>query len=255
MENNVRNCVILAAGRGQRLGSLTANLPKCLVCLAGRSLLEWQLQALHMAGIDCVVVVRGYCGDRIHSAGVICIDNPEWADSSMVYSLRCAASWLESAPCLVSYGDIVFHPDIVRALAGAASEIALVYDLLWLSLWEERFEDPRADAESFRTAGGYVTEIGEKGVDLSAIQGQYIGLLKFTPAGWSTIERFLCGLSESALRTIDMTTLLQQLIKQGVAIKGVPVRGHWCEVDNRKDLNLYERKTDVDTGWSHDWRF
>ena len=43
--------IILAAGRGSRMGVLTDERPKCLTVLAGRTLLEWQIEAMRKAGI------------------------------------------------------------------------------------------------------------------------------------------------------------------------------------------------------------
>ena len=52
--------IILAAGRGSRMGNLTDESPKCLVELRARPLLEWQLMAIREAGIDDIAIVNGY---------------------------------------------------------------------------------------------------------------------------------------------------------------------------------------------------
>jgi len=57
--------IIVAAGRGRRLGTETDEIPKCMVKVGGRPILHWQLDALASAGVDDVVIVRGYLGDRI----------------------------------------------------------------------------------------------------------------------------------------------------------------------------------------------
>ena len=57
--------IIVAAGRGRRLGTETDDIPKCMVPVGGRPILHWQLDALAAAGVDDVVIVRGYLGDRI----------------------------------------------------------------------------------------------------------------------------------------------------------------------------------------------
>ena len=60
--------IIVAAGRGRRLGPETAEVPKCMVSVGGRPILHRQLAALAAAGADDVVIVRGYLGDRIAPA-------------------------------------------------------------------------------------------------------------------------------------------------------------------------------------------
>lgn len=57
--------MVLAAGRGERLMPITASVPKALVEVRGRSLLEHHLRALAAAGIETVVINLGWFGDRI----------------------------------------------------------------------------------------------------------------------------------------------------------------------------------------------
>lgn len=57
--------IILSAGQGRRLLPLTAGIPKCLLQVGGRSVLEWQLRILAMAGVDRVVVVVGFGGAEV----------------------------------------------------------------------------------------------------------------------------------------------------------------------------------------------
>ena len=61
--------IILAAGRGSRMGSLTDRVPKCLVSLAGRPLLEWQKAALRKAGIDTVALITERPGGTLEGRG------------------------------------------------------------------------------------------------------------------------------------------------------------------------------------------
>ena len=58
--------IILAAGRGSRMGAGTDKLPKCRSVLHGKSLLQWQLDSLSQAGVNQVGLVRGYLGETFH---------------------------------------------------------------------------------------------------------------------------------------------------------------------------------------------
>ena len=62
--------VILAAGRGSRMGGRTEAKPKCLSVLAGKTLLDWQLEALRAAGIGDIGIVRGYLGETVARPGI-----------------------------------------------------------------------------------------------------------------------------------------------------------------------------------------
>ncbi len=150
---------ILAAGRGSRLLSLTDDRPKRLVSLGGRPLLHWQLQALKDAGIEDILAVRGYCWDQI-TGDFETADNPRWDETNMVGSLMAARQWLESMPCIVSYPDIVYPSRAVQTLMQDESPLSILYDPDWLDLWQQRFDDPLSDAESFK-----LDELGLSGGD------------------------------------------------------------------------------------------
>jgi choline kinase len=234
--------VILAAGRGSRMGGLTEDRPKCLVKLGGRPLIDWQIAALAAAGIAEIGVVRGYRGERLAGHGARRFDNVRWAETNMVVSLLAAEEWLAAAPAVVSYADIVYGAATVRALIDAPpAPIAITYDPDWLWLWRQRFADPLSDAESFRIADGRIVDIGRKVADLREIEGQYMGLLRFTPEGWQAVRALLRGLAAAEIDRLDMTSLLRRLIETGIVIRGVPVAGRWGEVDSTGDLALYER--------------
>lgn len=230
--------VILAAGRGSRMGGLTDDRPKAMVELHGRPLILWQLEALRAGGATEVAVVRGYLGDRIRAEATAFIDNPRWAETNMVSSLLCARDWLAGGG-IVAYADLIYGPEPIRALAGTAAAIAITYDTQWLDLWSRRFADPLTDAETFAVdAGGRITDIGRKPASLAEVQGQYMGLLRFSAIGWKQVTDYLDALAPAEVDRLDMTGLLRRLIGAGIAVAGLPVAGGWGEVDSAADLAL-----------------
>lgn len=233
--------IILAAGRGSRMGSLTVDKPKCLIKLAGKSLLQWQLEALRGAGIEEIGLVRGYMADQISIPEIKYFDNIRWDQTNMVMSLVCAKEWLQSDVCIVSYSDIVYPADTVALLYETNGKIVITYDNDWLKLWKARFDDPLVDAETFQVDDkGKLLEIGNKAKSIDEIKGQYMGLLKITPKGWKIIENYLSGLTQEECDRMDMTSLLRRLIQKGVEINTVLINSGWYEVDNEKDLELYQ---------------
>ena len=247
--------IILAAGRGSRMGGLTEDHPKCLTPFAGRTLLEWQLGALRAAGIRDIAIVRGYLAESLNPADCIWFENPEWASTNMVSTLACASQWLQRDDCIVSYSDIVYHPAILEQLIFNPGELVISYDEEWLPLWRERFTDPLEDAETFRLRdNGALQSIGDRAVEVTDIEGQYMGLLKISPAGWRRIEVILEDLPKARRDRLDMTSLLQLLLEDGAEINTTPTQGRWCEVDSETDLRLYEERLDR-PNWEHDWRW
>jgi choline kinase len=244
--------VILAAGRGSRLGSLTDDAPKCFTELAGKRLIDRQMSALSHAGISDIGVVRGYLADKLALPGLHLFDNPRWKETNMVMSLASAASWLSKDECVVSYSDIVYHPDHVAQLQRAKGDIVITYDTDWRRLWELRMEDPLADAETFDVdERGHLLTIGERPVSMDQVKGQYMGLFKITPRGWQSIADHLESLEPVRRDKLDVTSLLRALLAAGVTIHTTPVAGRWLEVDTLSDLNAYQEALKTDNSW--DW--
>ncbi len=234
--------VILAAGRGSRLGALCQDRPKCLVELAHKPLISRQIAALRRGGVSTIGIVRGYLGNMIDIQDVTYFENPRWGETNMVMSLVAAKPWLQSGSAVISYADIFYDHQVVRDLAASSGDLVVAYDHGWRSLWTRRFADPLSDAETFRMdTGGNLVDIGRRTTRIEDIEGQYMGLLRFTPHAWRAVEDLLGGVDAKARDTMDMTTLLRALLESGFPIRTVPVAGHWGEIDSSGDLELYEK--------------
>lgn len=233
--------IILAAGRGSRMKDLTDERPKCLVELRGKTLLAWQMYALHEAGIRQTAIVTGYKREMLQSRGLTEFYNPRWSETNMVSSLACASEWLGDGACIVSYSDIFFSAAAVTSLMNCDADLAVTYDPNWLALWKKRFHDPLVDAETFRLDGdGTLAEIGNKPRSVEEVEGQYMGLLRFTPAGWDEVCRIRETLSAEQRDRMHMTGTLQKVIEAGrVRIAAIPYSGDWGEVDSADDLAAY----------------
>ncbi len=204
----------------------------------GKSLIDWQLESLHGAGIDEIAIVRGYLANTF-DFDVTYFENPRWAETNMVMSLVMANKWLGTDTCVVSYSDIVYSSDAVKRLITANGNIVITYDPNWRQLWEKRFDDPLSDAETFRLDKGRVIEIGNRASSMEEIEGQYMGLTRFTPRGWNEVSDFLSGYTQEQQDKMDMTKLLQGLIAGGVKITATAIGDAWYEVDREEDLELY----------------
>jgi choline kinase len=160
----------------------------------------------------------------------------------MVSSLACAASWLREGAVIVSYADIFYRAALVRGLAEAPGDLVIAYDRKWRELWTRRFADPLADAETFRLdSTGRLLEIGGKTTRIEDIQGQYMGLVKFTPAAWRAVEALRATLEPPVRDKLDMTGMLRRLIAAGtLPISTYATDGQWGETDNPGDVELYE---------------
>jgi choline kinase len=224
------------------MGSLAQDRPKCLVELAQKPLVGRQISALRSGGISSIGIVRGYLGHLIDIEDVTYFENPRWAETNMVMSLVAAAPWLQSGPVVISYADIFYRSDIVRDLIAASGDLVVAFDRGWRSLWTRRFVDPLSDAETFRTDEiGNLVDIGKRTTQIDDIEGQYMGLLKFTPKAWSAVEAVIAAVDAKTRGAMDMTTLLRALLGLGFPVSTVGTSGQWGEIDSVTDLELYEK--------------
>lgn len=240
--------IILAAGRGSRMKEKTERLPKCLTELWGKSLLEWQIRAIRKAGIEDIGIVTGYHAQEIRKRypNLCYFHNEEWAETNMVATLMKAGEWLENDDSIVSYSDIVYSASGVSALFPVNTGISLTYYTKFRSLWEKRFENPLEDIETFKLdLDSCLVEIGQQAASLDEIEGQYMGLLKFTPQGWYDAKTKMKSNMPKDINHIDMTGLLAHLLSQGMKIQAVPYGGLWLEIDNQNDLKMYESWADI----------
>ena len=235
--------IILAAGRGSRMKTLSSDKPKCLVEINGRSLLNLQLSSMRSSGVTDIAIVTGYKREMLENQGLKEFYNIGWHNSNMVTSLACASEWLTQHDCIVSYADIFYGNKIIDDLLLATHKLSVAYDPHWLDLWSKRFTNPLVDAETFRlNAEDFITEIGGRPATVQEIQGQYMGLLKFTPEAWRETERIRGDLNDEVRNNLSMTNLLQKIIDSGrIKIRAIRCTEEWGEVDTEDDLQLYNQ--------------
>src|SRR5215212_7512623 len=175
--------MVLAAGAGRRLESLTEDLPKTLLPVDGdRTILDIALGNLARAGLERVVVVTGYAADRIaerqaalerrHGVKLELVFNPKAEEWNNAYSLWCARDSLTDGAVLVN-GDTV-HPASIeeRVLEARGPDLVLAVDDQ-KTLGEE-------EMKLHLTADGFMDRIN-KSLDPATAQGEYIGVTLIEP--------------------------------------------------------------------------
>lgn len=247
--------IVIAAGRGKRLGPHTEERPKCLVQVGARSILGWQLEALRDVGVSDVVMIRGYRPDELAAGaralwpGVRFVENAEWERNNILLSLACARHELDG-PVYLTYSDIIFTPTVTRALADAEGDACLVIDRAFRDIYVGRTEHPLEEGEvSDLTDDGDVRRVGKKSLPADEAFGEFIGLMKVSAEGarWlrDGIDELLARYAgrpdapfQRAARFANayLTDLLQELIDRGHPMRPVAIDGQWREIDTGQDL-------------------
>lgn len=234
--------IILAAGEGTRLRPYTLDRPKCMVEIDGLSLIDRQLRVLNHASIKDIVIIGGYKNEMLEGKADRLKVNPHYSETNMVWTLFSAEEELEG-DLIISYGDIVYSQEILQALLNSKFDISVIIDKQWESYWRARNDNPLDDAETLKLRNdGSIIEVGQKPKSLQEIQGQYIGLMKFSASGISQIKKIFYAakakdeLLGKPLKNAYMTDLLQATINDGVIVNSLPIEGGWVEVDTVDDM-------------------
>jgi len=242
MDKNKIKVILLVAGEGTRLRPYTLDRPKCMVEINGISLIDRQLAVLKSESLEDIVMIGGYKSDMLKREGMKLKINTRYHETNMLWTLFCAEEELEG-DVIISYGDIVYSRDILKALLSSKADIAVTIDTKWESYWRARNEDPLDDAETLKLRDdGSISEIGQKPKTIGEIEGQYMGLMKFSSKGIKQVKDLFhaaCNnnkILSKAPENAYMTDLLQALIKAGKPVQSVLIDKSWIEVDTVDDL-------------------
>ncbi len=238
--------IILAAGEGTRLKKYTQDLPKGMLPFADKTLIEHQIDAYRSAGIEDVIIVRGFQKDRITYPNVTYYDNDDWQATNMVASLFAARSEFDD-DIIVSYSDIIFEPRVLEGLCANKDDVCVTVDVDWKTYWMMRYGSTGFDTESLVLApDGSIQSLGEEAPDPSKIDARYVGLLKFSKRGCETISSIWdeardtywdqpWQVSGKPLRKAYLTDLLQAVIESGAKVQPYSINNGWLEFDTNED--------------------
>ena len=237
--------ILLVAGQGSRLRPYTNSIPKCLVEINNKSLLQRQLDVINsLSQKKSVTLVAGYKAEKLKDLGLDLIKNLDYETTNMVWSLFCAKEKLNHE-LVISYGDIVYSKSVLEKLLKSSADISIVIDKSWREYWSLRTDDPLEDAETLiLDKDDNIIELGKAPKSYDQIQGQYIGLMKFSSDGIESLkEQFYKSLEIGSIqgrppKECYMTDLIQEMIDNGFKVKSIPIYGEWLEVDTTNDLNL-----------------
>ena len=240
--------ILIGAGRGSRLRHRTDDVPKTMVEVMGRPMLEWILDALAVAGFSRkdVVFIGGYRIDVIRARypEFTYVENVDWANNNILLSLLCAREHLEPG-FLCSYTDIIYDGVIATKVAASPRDIVLGCDTRWRDRYVDRSEHPETDAEKLRADGDRVTEISRR-IDSTLAAGEFIGVAKLSRVGAASfLDAFdeARGLFSGGLfregRTFEKAYLLdlfQRMIEASVPFHREDTPGRYMELDTLQDL-------------------
>jgi choline kinase len=232
--------VILAAGQGTRIRSVHGEHPKCLIEVDENTILDHQLEALSMAGINEVAIVVGYekeqivaqvrskeasCNQRIHF-----IENPAFAITNNIYSLWLASDWLRGDSFIVLNADVIFDPEILNSAVQPYAPISMIVDPLW-----------RDETMKVIIEGDRVTRMSKK-ISQEEFSGTYIGITVFSTSIQNRFFHKLSDLMAAGRVNEFFNVAVQKLADEGVPVGYTSTDGLvWAEIDDPLDLTFAQQ--------------
>ena len=234
--------IILAAGSGKRLKKYTKKKPKCLVKIDGKTILSRQIKILERNNIKNITIVGGYLSSFLKRFKINLLINKDYRKTNMVWSLFRAKKELNN-DVIISYGDIVYHENILKKLMKSDSDIAVAIDSNYKKYWKKRFKNPLRDLETLKIKENKISKIGKKTKSYKDIDGQYIGLIKLSKLGsryflntFNKIKLENKYIQGKRIEDCYLTDFLQEIIDRGQIVRPIKFREDWIEVDTINDL-------------------
>jgi L-glutamine-phosphate cytidylyltransferase len=239
--------IIIAAGRGKRMEDLTANSPKCLLEINGKTLLQTQVDYLRSLGVNDITVIKGYLQEKICLPGINYYVNTNYQKNNILESLFYAEREL-TGEVIILYSDIIYKRSVLEMQIKSEHDISIVTDVKWRLNYQGRKNHPLEEAENVVFDEKLkVQRIGKNlQGDNNNVPGEFIGMMKLKGSGTETLrkfynsckEKYKTGVFQSArsFQVAYLTDIIQELVDNAVAVHCVPIENGWREIDTTEDF-------------------
>ena len=237
------NIIILAAGIGKRLLPETENVPKGMVKLFDKSLIEMQLDIFKKCGIDDISIVTGHLAEIINFPSINYFKNENFSTTHQNESIYCARQKLNDT--IICYADLIFDISIIKKMINFKGDIGIAVRSDWKSHYKGRILHPLSEADNVLIdESGKIIEIRKNIQKPNSNIGEFLGIVRLSSKGSSL---FLKRFSEPHVGTFHsspsikqsiLPDMLQELIDLGINVEPVMISEKWSEVDTQQDLDF-----------------
>ncbi len=222
--------IIMAAGKGSRLGGLTADMPKAFLEIKGIKLIEYNIALLHSCGIKDIILVTGYRSEDFEelargTEGVRCVFNPFYEMVNVLGSFYMAQEYLME-DTVYMHADTLCAPEIFREMLREEGDMVLPVD----------HKPCDEEAMKVRTENERLVEISKQ-IPCDVGEGEFIGIAKI---GRNILED-LRKAARKVLKEKRFNSYFEAAIQELVELGGydlriLPTKGaFWAEVDFQED--------------------
>ncbi len=227
MTTKIDKAVVLAAGRGTRMRELTAEVPKPMIEVRGKPVVQHIVEGLRDAGMPELLIVVGYHADAVrnffgdgsrHTVAIQYVTQTVQDGTGRVVDL--SHDFVDDSPFVLSYGDILVDPVNYKRVADLPDNVEAIVTVT-------RGEDVSKGGAVFLNDRMELLDLREKSEPGEATSPWYnAGLYAFRPS----IFEFTAKLKPSPRGEFELTDAIRELAKSGKKVKALELTGDWADV-------------------------
>ena len=219
--------VLLAAGRGTRMREMTAELPKPMLEVRGRPVLQHIVEGLRNAGLRQFLIIVGYRADAVQNFfgdGSRYKIHIQYATQSVQDGtgrvVDLARNFVEESPFILSYGDILVDPANYKRIIDLSDDVEAIITV-------KRGEDVTKGGAVFLNEQMELVDLHEKSKPGEETSPWYnAGIYAFRPS----IFDFTAKLKRSPRGEYELTDAIRELAYSGKKVKALELTGEWADV-------------------------
>ena len=222
--------IIMAAGKGSRLGALTNGNPKSFMEINGKKLIEYNLDILNKYGVDEIIIVTGYKDKAFEDLtckmkNVRLVYNPFYEQMNVLGSFFFGMEYLKD-DFLYLHADTLCEKSVFDKLVKFEADVNLPVDY---KICDE-------EAMKIRAENGKLVEIS-KLVVLDKAEGEFIGIASFKKETIPLLKEKTKDLLREKQFMCYFEAAIQKLLDESnFDVKPFPVgNAFWAEIDFEED--------------------
>lgn len=227
MQTNIKKAVLLAAGRGTRMRGLTEALPKPMLEVRGKPVLQYIIEGLRDNGLTSLLIVVGWRAEVVKDffgdgskLGVRIDYETQTLQDGTGRVVALAQNFVDAVPFLLSYGDILIAPENYRRICDALGAAEAVISV-------KRSDDVSQGGAVFVNDKFELTDLREKPQPGEPTSPWYnAGVYAFQPS----IFDYIAKLQPSPRGEYELTDAIRNLAFDGKKVQAIEIAGDWADV-------------------------
>ncbi len=244
--------IFLAAGEGSRLGEETKDIPKPLVNINGKSIIERQIQLFQNNNISDIIVITGAKNEKFNLKNISYAHDSKYNLHDQMGSLLTVKEKIDG-DVIILFADILFDLNILQQILSFNSNFGVAVDLNWTKSYEKRIDNPIELAGKVLIKNKKIIEFSENlPIKKEGYQiGEFLGIIKLKNPSTNIVQKCIIDLENNhkgkfhdakSFEHSKITDFLQEMINLNIKIDPIFVNGQWCEIDTPMDLEIAREK-------------